>query len=74
MSTILKSNDGSHIFKIIKKYNKGSVKDFTDVKDEILQRLRVIKERSVYYDLLYQLKNKQKVYIAETQKFPINRR
>jgi peptidyl-prolyl cis-trans isomerase C len=74
MSTILKSNDGFHIQKIIKKYVKGSVKDFADAKDEIFQRLRVNKERSVYYDLLYQLKNKQKVYIAEAQKFPITRK
>jgi len=38
----------------------------SEVSDEISRRLRVNNERAVYYDLLYQLKNKQKVYSAES--------
>lgn len=63
-SRIFSSSYGFHIVKMIRKYKKGEVKDLVDVRDEIIQRLRVSKERSIYYDLLYQLQNKSKVFIA----------
>jgi len=63
-SRVFSSNYGFHIIKVLKKHSKGDVKDLVDVQEEIIQRLRVSKERSVYYDLLYQLQNKSKVFIA----------
>jgi peptidyl-prolyl cis-trans isomerase C len=66
LSPILKSNQGYHIIKVLKKHTKGETRDLSEVRDEIFQRLRVNNERAVYYDLLYQLKNKQKVFIAES--------
>jgi hypothetical protein len=64
VSSIIKSNHGYHIIKVIKKRSKGEIKDLSEVRDEILQRLRVIKERSAYYDLLFQLQNEAKVFVA----------
>jgi peptidyl-prolyl cis-trans isomerase C len=58
LSPILKSTQGYHIIKVLKKHAKGEIRDLPEIRDEISQRLRVNKERSVYYDLLYQLKNK----------------
>ena len=66
LSPILRSNQGYHIIKVLKKHAKGETRDLSEVRDEISQRLRVNNERAVYYDLLYQLKNKQKVYSAES--------
>lgn len=67
VSSIIHSGHGYHIIKVVKKRSKGDVKALSEVRDEILQRLRVIKERSVYYDLLFQLQNEAKVYIAIPQ-------
>ncbi len=64
VSSIIKSNHGYHIIKVIKKRAKGEIKDLSEVRDEILQRLRVAKERSAYYDLLFQLQNQAKVFVA----------
>jgi peptidyl-prolyl cis-trans isomerase C len=64
ISPILKSNQGYHIIKVVKRHVKGETRDLSEVKDEIAQRLRVNNERAIYLDLLYQLKNKQKVYHA----------
>jgi peptidyl-prolyl cis-trans isomerase C len=64
ISSIIKSNHGYHIIKVTRKRPKGEIKDLSEVRGEILQRLRVIKEHSVYYDLLFQLQNKAKVYVA----------
>jgi peptidyl-prolyl cis-trans isomerase C len=66
LSSIIKSNQGFHILKIVKKHVKGETRDLQEVRDEISQRLRVDRERAIYYDLLYQLKNKQRV-VMETQ-------
>jgi peptidyl-prolyl cis-trans isomerase C len=66
LSPILRSNQGYHIIKVFKKHAKGETRDLSEIRDEISQRLRVNNERAVYYDLLYQLKNKQKVYSAES--------
>lgn len=67
LSSILKSNQGYHILKIMKKHLKGETRDLQEVRDEITQRLRVDKERAVYYDLLYQLKNKQRVIVGDPE-------
>jgi parvulin-like peptidyl-prolyl isomerase len=66
VSGALKSGEGFHVLKAQKKRGKGSTKDLNDVKAEILERLRVNKERAVYYDLLYDLKAKSTVFIAPT--------
>jgi len=63
VSAPVKSQYGFHIIKVVKRYKAGAVKDLNDVKDDVLERLRVNKERSVYRDLLYQLQNKYKVYV-----------
>lgn len=67
VSLVIQSNHGYHIIKVLKKRSKGEIKELSEVRDEILQRLRVIKERSVYYDLLFQLQNEAKIYIAIPQ-------
>ena len=67
VSTVFQSAHGYHIIKVVKKHTAGQFRELTDVHDEILERIRVGKERSVYYDLLYQLQNKTKVYISVPQ-------
>jgi len=64
VSRVIESSYGFHIIKVIRKRRKDSVKDLTDVHGEILQHLRVKKERAVYYDLLSRLQNTSKVYVA----------
>jgi peptidyl-prolyl cis-trans isomerase C len=68
LSSIIKSNQGYHILKIVKKHLKGETRDLQEVRDEISQRLRVDRERAIYYDLLYQLKNKQRVVMGTQEK------
>jgi peptidyl-prolyl cis-trans isomerase C len=68
LSAIIKSNQGFHILKIVKKHLKGETRDLQEVGDEISQRLRVDRERAIYYDLLYQLKNKQRVVMGTQEK------
>ncbi|RKY82735.1 hypothetical protein DRQ07_00420 [candidate division KSB1 bacterium] len=63
LSPIFKSVHGYHILKVLKKRKKGSIKDLDDIRDEIAQRIRVTKERSVYYDLLFQLQHSEKISI-----------
>lgn len=67
VSPVFHSSYGFHIIKVIKRYKGGDIKEFRDAKDDILQRLRVNKERTIYLDLLYQLQNKYKVYVASSQ-------
>jgi len=63
LSTVFKSSHGYHIVKVIKKRDKDSVKNLEDVRDEIAQRIRVTKERSVYYDLLFRLQHSENISI-----------
>jgi len=63
VSPVFHSSYGYHILKVLKRRRKGEIKDLSDVRKEIIQSLRVSKERSVYYDLLFQLQNKTKVYV-----------
>jgi peptidyl-prolyl cis-trans isomerase C len=64
ISQVIESSYGFHIIKVIRKRQKDSIKDLNDVHGEILQHLRVKKERAVYYDLLSRLQNTSKVYVA----------
>ena len=64
VSPVFQSNYGYHILKIVKKRLRGSYKDIVDVRDDILKRLRVRKEQSIYYDLLFQLQNKTNVTVT----------
>jgi len=63
LSNVFESDYGFHIVKVIKKLNEGDAKDLADVRDEIRQQLQVRKERSVYYDFLFQLQNSTEVDI-----------
>ncbi len=64
VSPVFKSSHGYHIIKVLKKRLKGEVRSIEDVRDEIFQQLRASKERSVYQDLLYQLKNRADVLVV----------
>lgn len=64
VSQIFQSDEGYHIIKVLDKRSKGEIKGLPDVRDEIRERIRVNKERNVYYDLLYQLQNRSKVYLS----------
>jgi len=67
VSPVFSSSHGFHVLKVVKKYKPGDIQEFRDARNDILQRLRVNKERSIYMDLLYQLQNKYKVYVASSQ-------
>lgn len=64
ISSIIQSRYGYHIVKVVKKKTEGDYKDLVDVQDEILERLRIIKERGLYFDLLYQLQNQSNVFVS----------
>jgi len=64
ISQIFQSDHGFHIIKVLDKRSKGDIRSLPDVRDEIRERIRVNKERNVYYDLLYQLQNRTKVYFS----------
>jgi peptidyl-prolyl cis-trans isomerase C len=63
LSPIVKSAQGFHLIKLIRRHARGESRDLAEVRNEIMQRLRVEKERKAYYDLLYQLKSGRKVSI-----------
>lgn len=62
ISSIFRSSYGYHIIKVIDIRGKNDLKILDQVRNEVIQRLRVQKERTVYYDLLYRLRDKTKVY------------
>ena len=64
LSSVIRSEYGYHLIHVLKKRRRGQVKEFADVRDEIIRRLRITKERSVYYDLIFQLQNKTKVEVT----------
>jgi peptidyl-prolyl cis-trans isomerase C len=64
VSSVFRSSHGYHILKVLKKRSRNDFKDLTEVRSDILQRLRVMKERSVYYDLLFELQNKTKIFVS----------
>lgn len=64
LSPVIRSSQGFHLIKLVGRHAKGETRGLTEVRDEIMQRLRVEKERKVYYDLLYQLKSSSKVRIS----------
>jgi|WetSurMetagenome_2_1015567.scaffolds.fasta_scaffold388349_1 peptidyl-prolyl cis-trans isomerase C len=64
LSPVFRSAQGFHLIKVVRKHAKGEVRDLAEVRDEIMQRLRVEKERKAYFDLLYQLKSGQKVTLG----------
>lgn len=63
VSRVFQSSHGFHIIKVVKKRRQGSYKALQNVRDEILQHLRVTKERSVYRALISQLQNNTKVEV-----------
>ena len=67
VSRVFQSRHGFHIIKVIKKRRQGTYKELPDVRNEILQHLRVIKERSVYRALISQLQNNTKVEVIVPQ-------
>ncbi|MBN1781780.1 peptidylprolyl isomerase [bacterium] len=65
VSRVFSSSFGYHIIKVIDKRSAGETRPLSEVQPEIMQRLRVIKEGQVYYDLLYQLQNQNKYYVFQ---------
>jgi len=68
VSSVIKTSYGYHIIKVLERRTKGDVRPLKEVENIILPRIRVDKERATYYDLLYQLKDKYKVYVTENLK------
>jgi peptidyl-prolyl cis-trans isomerase C len=62
--SVLHTSYGFHIFRVAKRYKSGDVMEYNDAENEVLKRLRVGKERSIYQELLYQLQNKYKIYVT----------
>lgn len=65
VSGLIRSAFGYHIIKVLEQRSAGSIRPLSEVRSEIMRRLRVIKEGQVYYDLLYQLQNQNKYYIFQ---------
>jgi peptidyl-prolyl cis-trans isomerase C len=70
LSPIFRSSQGYHLIKVVRKHAKDEIRDLAEVRDEIMQRLRVEKERKAYYDLLYQLKSGEKVIVGVSTPSP----
>ena len=64
ISSPIKTDHGYHIIKVIKKRSKGDIREFDEVRDEISRRIRVNKERMVYYDFLYNLRDNVNVSVS----------
>lgn len=64
VSRVFQSNYGFHIIKVIKKRARGDYREISEVRDDIFHQLRVNKERSAYYDILFQLQNRTKVSVT----------
>ncbi len=63
LSPVFRSDHGYHLLKVVQKRNRGDLLTLNEARDDIIQRLRVSKERAIYYDLIFQLQNKMKVYV-----------
>lgn len=70
LSSVFSTSQGYHILKVSDKRSKGDIKPLSEVKDEVRDRVRIGKERNVYFDLLYQLQNRNKVYVAQSYRAP----
>lgn len=68
VSSIIKTSYGYHLIKVVEKRTKGDFKPVKEVENMILSQIRVEKERAVYYNLLYKLKDKYKIYVKENLK------
>lgn len=66
VSRVITSSHGYHLIQLVEKHREGDIKPLAEVQDHIRQRIRVSKERNVYFDLLYQLQNRNKITIAES--------
>lgn len=67
VSPVFRTPFGYHIIKIVDQRRKGDYKGIEDVHEEILQRIRIDKERTIYYDLLFKLRNKTEIYVSGPQ-------
>ncbi|MBN2104377.1 peptidylprolyl isomerase [bacterium] len=65
ISQVIRSPFGYHIIKVLEHRSAGESRSLAEVQPEIMQRLRVIKEGQVYYDLLYQLQNQNKYFVFQ---------
>ena len=59
----VKSEKGYHFFKILNRYEKGSIKGLEIVYDEIFQRLYKKKKKSFSFFILDSIKNTEEIYI-----------
>ena len=57
------SKEGYHFFKILNRYEKGSVKGLEVVYDEIYQRLYKNKKEKLSFFVLDSIKNTEEIYI-----------
>ncbi len=64
VSRVISSPQGFHLLTVDKKYLKGSIKTLEEVRNQVIQRIHVTKERSVYHDLIYQLQEELKPYVS----------
>jgi peptidyl-prolyl cis-trans isomerase C len=65
VSPVIRSSFGYHIIKVLDRRQAGDTRPLPEVRAEIMNRLRVVKEGQVYYDLLYQLQNQNKYYVYQ---------
>jgi len=62
ISRPIKSEFGYHVFKIIDKKEPNSIRDYEEVKDQIVQRLLAKKKEDAYKDYMTRLKGKLEVH------------
>jgi len=61
LTRALQSEFGFHVFKILDKKQKGSLREFEEVRDQIIARLRSIRKNENYRELIIELRKKTDV-------------
>jgi len=63
----IKSDFGFHIFKILQRRERGTYRSFEEVKDKIYERLRAIKKKQAYRNLISELR--EKIIVKKNEAF-----